>query len=127
MWQNLKNLHTWCNKHEWVIFLVMMVIMLRIPSLFMPHYYGDEEIYFVMGRAWRSGIPLYHAMFDHKPPLIYILAGIFNTVASFRMMLLVMMGVHTVLFWKLVNRFFGREHRILGYVSALIFVVTAHP
>ena len=115
--------HGWGNKHEWLLLLLVAVIVLRIPSLVTPHYYGDEEIYLVMGRAWRMGVPLYQAMFDHKPPLIYILAGIFPTIAAFRGMLLLMMMGHTVLFWKLSKLFWGEKNRNLAKWSSGIFVL----
>ena len=114
MWKMLKNLHGWCNKFEWVIFLVILVIVLRIPSFVMPHYYGDEEIYFVMGRAWSSGVPLYKAMFDHKPPLIYIMAGIAPTMWAFRGVLALVMVIHTVLFWKLAQAFWMKTRPVLA-------------
>lgn len=122
--KSLKKLHEWANKHEWLILLLLSVLILRIPSLFMPHYYGDEEIYFVMGRAWREGVPLYQAMFDHKPPLIYILAGLFPSMFSFRVMLLLMMGIHTWIFWELAKKFWQELARPkLAYLSSLIFVI----
>lgn len=89
----------------------------------MPHYYGDEEIYFVMGRAWAQGVPLYQAMFDHKPPLIYILAGLFPTMFAFRAALAGMMVIHTILFWELCKRFWANTRPKLAYVSSLVFVI----
>lgn len=123
MWNKVKQLHKWCNKFEWVIFLVILVLVLRIPSFVMPHYYGDEEIYFVMGRAWATGVPLYKAVFDHKPPLIYILAGIAPTMWAFRGVLALVMIVHTVLFWKLAQLFWQKSRPYLAYLSTLIFVL----
>ena len=119
----LKSLHTWCNKHEWVIFLILLVLVLRLPSFIMPHYYGDEEIYFVMGRAWRSGIPLYKSMFDHKPPLIYIMAGIAPTMLAFRGLLAGLMVLHTLLFWNLAKLIWDKTRPILAYVSSILFVL----
>lgn len=118
----IKRVDRWCNKHEWLLFLLLLVIALRLPSLFTPHYYGDEEIYFVMGRAWREGVPLYQEMFDHKPPLIYVMAGVLSSVYLFRLGLLVAMLLHTVLFWKLARLFWGEKRKILAYVSSLLFV-----
>lgn len=123
LWGMIMRLHRWCNGHEWILILVLAVIIFRLPSLVTPHFYGDEEIYFVMGRAWREGVPIYEAMFDHKPPLIYVLAGIFGTVPLFRGMLLAMMVLHTVLFWMLSKKFWGSDHPWLTKLSTLIFVV----
>ena len=113
----------WCNRHEWILFLIVVILVLRAPSLIIPHYYGDEEIYFVMGRAWRSGVPLYQAMFDHKPPLIYILAGLAPTVLAFRGLLAGMMILHTVLFWELAKKFWEKTRPFMAYVSSAIFVL----
>lgn len=118
-----KFLYTWCNKYEWIIFLIVLVLVLRLPSFIMPHYYGDEEIYFVMGRAWASGVPLYKAMFDHKPPLIYIMAGIAPTMLAFRGFLAGLMIIHTVLFWKLAQLFWQKTKPSLVYLSTLVFVL----
>lgn len=122
MMKKIKSLHLWCNKYEWIIFLITLVLVLRLPSFVMPHYYGDEEIYFVMGRAWSEGVPLYKAMFDHKPPLIYIMAGIAPTMMAFRGLLAAVMVIHTVLFWKLAQKFFAKTKPILAYLSSIIFV-----
>ncbi len=119
----IRSLHTWCNKHEWTIFLILLTLVLRLPSFVMPHYYGDEEIYFVMGRAWATGVPLYQAMFDHKPPLIYILAGIAPTMATFRGVLALFMVVHTILFVKLAELIWAKTRPKLVYLSSFIFVL----
>ncbi len=103
--------------------LLIVVALLRIPTLVTPHFYGDEEIYFVMGRAWSEGVPLYEAMFDHKPPLIYIVAGLFSTVALFRGFLLGSMLLHTYLFWLLARKFWGPKNLILAKLSSLVFVI----
>lgn len=123
MGQWVKVLHKWCNRHEWMLFLILLVVILRLPSFFMPHYYGDEEIYFVMGRAWRTGVPLYQAMFDHKPPLIYILAGLAPTMLAFRGVLAGMMILHTWLFWELAKKFWQKTRPFMAYVSSAIFVL----
>ncbi len=123
MIKRLKSLHEWCNKHEWIIVLLILVLVLRLPSFTMPHYYGDEEIYFVMGRAWDMGVPLYQAMFDHKPPLIYILAGIAPTMLAYRGVLALAMMLHTYLFWRLAQAIWAKTRPRLAYVSSLLFVL----
>ncbi len=119
----IKKAEKWCNHHEWLIFLILFLIALRVPSLFTPHYYGDEEIYFVMGRAWRTGVPMYEAMFDHKPPLIYMMAGVFNTIYLFRVALMGWMIAHTIIFWKLARLVFAGSKKILPYIASLLFVI----
>lgn len=121
--ETLKRLHKWCNGHEWIMILILMVVLFRLPSLVTPNFYGDEEIYFVMGRAWKEGVPLYSAIFDHKPPLIYILAGLFPAVPTFRGMLLVMMILHTVLFSNLAKLFWKGRNQLFYYLSTFVFVV----
>lgn len=122
LWRRILRLHRFCNNHEWILVLLLIVTVSRLPTLVTPNFYGDEEIYFVMGRAWSNGVPLYEAMFDHKPPLIYIIAGIFSTVTLFRSFLLLSMLVHTALFWKLAQKFWGERHLFLAKLSSLIFV-----
>lgn len=123
MSQSIVRLYKWCNKYEWIIFLTILVLVLRLPSFIMPHYYGDEEIYFVMGRAWASGVPLYQAMFDHKPPLIYIMAGIAPTMLAFRGLLAGLMILHTILFWKLAQALWAKTRPKLAYLSSFLFVL----
>lgn len=123
LWKRVVGLHRFCNHHEWILVLLLLVAVSRLPTLVTPNFYGDEEIYFVMGRAWSNGVPMYEAMFDHKPPLIYVMAGIFSTVTLFRGFLLLSMLVHTFLFWKLAQKFWGSNHPILAKLSSLIFVV----
>jgi len=122
LWKKVLSLHRYCNHHEWIIFLLLIVAVSRLPTLVTPNYYGDEEIYFVMGRAWSSGVPLYEAMFDHKPPLIYVMAGIFSTIPLFRGFLLLSMLVHTIVFWKIAEKFWGERDRVMAYLSSAIFV-----
>ncbi|PIR98936.1 hypothetical protein COT87_02135 [Candidatus Collierbacteria bacterium CG10_big_fil_rev_8_21_14_0_10_44_9] len=123
MMKQLKSLYNWCNKYEWIIFLITLVLVLRLPSFIMPHYYGDEEIYFVMGRAWKSGVALYRDMFDHKPPLIYVMAGIAPTMFAFRGLLALLMILHTVLFWNLAKLIWNKTRPILAYLASFIFVI----
>lgn len=118
-----ERLKRFCNKWEWLILLLGIIVLFRIPSLFEPHHYGDEEIYFVMGRAWREGVSLYSGAFDHKPPLIYILAGLTESVFLFRFVLMLWMMVHTWLFWLLAEWFWGKKKQFFIFLSTLIFVI----
>ena len=69
------------------------------------------------------GVPMYEMMFDHKPPLIYIMAGVFNTVYLFRAALMGWMILHTIFFWKLAKLIFAKSKKYLVYISSLLFVI----
>ncbi|OGY25024.1 MAG: hypothetical protein A2Y57_02565 [Candidatus Woykebacteria bacterium RBG_13_40_7b] len=53
--------------------IILFTIVLRIPSLFEPFWYGDEGVYFTVANALNNGLPLYNGIFDNKPPLLYLL------------------------------------------------------
>ncbi|MDE3096299.1 MAG: hypothetical protein KGK07_09910 [Chloroflexota bacterium] len=49
----------------------VLAFVLRYPSLFEPHWYGDEGIFAAIAANIRDGRMLYSAAWDNKPPLIY--------------------------------------------------------
>jgi hypothetical protein len=55
-----------------VVFLAFFII-LRLPSLFEPHWYGDEGIYASLAYAIEHGKKLYIDVFDNRLPGIYYL------------------------------------------------------
>jgi hypothetical protein len=59
-------------KRDWpVVLLLLEFIILRIPSLFEPHWYGDEGIYASVAFAIEHGKKLYVDVFDNRLPGIY--------------------------------------------------------
>ena len=98
--------------------LVLLAIVLRIPSLFEPYWYGDEAIYLTLGEGIRQGLGLYKDIFDHKPPLIYLLAAVSGSLYWFKFALLVSSTISIVLFWKLAKRIFE------GKLPAIILATT---
>lgn len=83
-------------------FLIVSVlfILLRLPSLFEPYWYGDEGIYLTLGQGIRSGLTLYSQIHDNKPPTLYYLAALSQTVFGFRLLLLVWMIPTIILFHR---------------------------
>ncbi len=61
-------------------FLIIFTILLRIPTLSEPYWYGDEGIYLVLGQMMRRGAILYRDIWDNKPPLLYLLYAIHPTL-----------------------------------------------
>jgi len=80
-----------------LIILALLIILLRLPSLFEPNRYADEDIYLTLGLGLKRGLVFYRDIHDNKPPLLYIIAAIAGNVPVFRLILL---------FWNLVNVYF---------------------
>lgn len=67
------------NKTFWFLFgLSLVFFFLRLPSLIEPNWYGDEGIYQVIGIALNNDRPLYSGIWDNKPPLLYLIYGLFQ-------------------------------------------------
>ena len=92
-------------RYRYWIILFLVFIILRIPSLFEPYWYGDEGIYLTLGQAIRKGITLYSHIHDNKPPTLYYLAAISQTVFGFRLLLLIFM-IPTIYFFNRLSLFF---------------------
>ena len=106
----------------WMWILLGLVVLLRIPSLFDPFYYGDELIYLTLGEGIRRGLVLYRDIFDHKTPFLYYLAAIAGNVFWFRLILGVWMLITTVLYYKLIQLLFPKNGHI-RFFSLLIFAI----
>ncbi len=72
----LLNFKQWVLRHETIIVLVCAVILVRVPTLFEPYWYGDEGIYLTIGQSLREGVKLYSEIHDNKPPLLYWMAAL---------------------------------------------------
>lgn len=64
----------------WLLVILIFVVLLRLPSFFEPHWYGDEEIYLVLGQMMRRGAVLYRDIWDNKTPLLYLIYSISPTL-----------------------------------------------
>lgn len=91
----------------WSLFIVLF-LFLRLPSLFEPYWYGDEAIYLVLGQAIRKGLTLYQHIHDNKPPSLYYLASLAQTVFGFRLILFVWMIPTTFFFYRLAEKYLAK-------------------
>ncbi|KKU92327.1 MAG: Glycosyl transferase, family 39 [Microgenomates group bacterium GW2011_GWA1_48_10] len=64
----------------WLLLVLGLIGVLRIPSLIEPNWYGDEQIYLVLGREIARGAVLYRDIWDNKPPLLYVLYALHPTL-----------------------------------------------
>lgn len=112
-------------KHWFLVYILVITFLLRLPSLFEPYWYGDEGITLTMGQVWRSGLILYRDIHDNKPPLLYILAGVANNLFWFKFILtywvLATIGIFWGLIWQINKRLLITPW--LNIISTAIFAL----
>jgi len=91
------------RKYQFILLISLFFIFLRLPSLFEPNWYGDEGIYLVLGQAIRKGQILYSQIHDNKPPTLYYLAAISQSVFGFRLLLSLWM-IPTIYIFHLLSK-----------------------
>lgn len=113
----------WLHKSEWLVVVLALVVILRIPSLFEPYWYGDEAIYLTLGQAINKGVPLYSGIHDNKPPLLYMVAAVARGNQFWFKFLAMGWNILTILaFVKLAEKVF--EHRKKQVVfSVFVFAI----
>ena len=112
-------------KNKFLILLSVLFLLLRLPSLFEPYWYGDEAIYLVLGQAIRKGLSLYGQIHDNKPPTLYYLAAISQSVFGFRFLLMLFMVPTIYFFHKLSKIFFTEKNSKLA--TLLFLILTSIP
>ncbi|MBI2464543.1 hypothetical protein HYV64_00205 [Candidatus Shapirobacteria bacterium] len=108
------------KKHRFVLIASLLFLLLRLPSLFEPYWYGDEGIYLVLGQALRKGLVLYRQIHDNKPPSLYYLAAIAQTVFGFRLLLAISMAFSSVIFHKFSTKLFSAK---FAKISTILFII----
>lgn len=108
------------SRNKFWIFTFLIFIILRLPSLFEPYWYGDEGIYLTLGHGIRKGLVLYKQIHDNKPPTLYYLAALGQTVFGFRLLLSLVMIPTVFFFYKLCLHFFKTN---LAKFSTFVFIV----
>jgi len=110
-------------RDAWFLLAICSVfVLLRIPSLIEPHWYGDEGIYQVVGRALLSGKTLYKDIWDNKPPLLYIIYALVNGNLYLIKLLSLFAGLFsTVLFFMLSKKIFSNT--LSFYISTFVFSI----
>lgn len=114
------NLLSSLNRYKILFFLIFIFLILRIPSLFEPNRYADEDIYLTMGQGLRKGLIFYKEIHDNKPPFLYLTAALAGNIFWFKFILLIVSTAGVVFFWKLAELIF-RENKTAVWVSTIIF------
>jgi hypothetical protein len=110
-----------------VVVLALLVLSLRLPSLFEPHHYGDEGVFAATAQQMLAGDRLYAEIWDNKPPLVFLVyAAVLATVGP-SMLALRLVGVvwsaATALVVLMIGRRVGGE--AVGWPAALLYAVLA--
>ena len=109
--QKIKNifLKTW--KHNFIFIPILVLVILRIPSLFWGWWYPDENIYLAVASDINHGELLYVDTWDNKPPLIYILYALIfffvgNLAWVYRLFNIFLGALTLVFFYNVVLQIF---------------------
>lgn len=107
---------------NWIVGILALVLILRIPSFFEPYYYGDEMVYLTLGQGVRQGVTLYKDLHDNKPPLLYLTAAAAGSLFWFKVILAFWMLATTVAFYKLSKKLFENNVKAQK-ISTIIFAL----
>jgi 4-amino-4-deoxy-L-arabinose transferase-like glycosyltransferase len=125
----MKKLNKLVEKQKNLILLLGLMVLLRIPSLYEPVWYGDENIYLTIGQGVRKGLVLYREItdFPNKPPMIYWLAAAVRSVFWFRLVLMVWSGLGTVVIYRMAQKLFGKREWVAPGLTLIFVLLTSLP
>ncbi len=111
----------------WLCWVLIIVLILRIPSFLEPYSYGDEMIYLTLGEGIRQGLTLYRDIHDNKPPALYVLAALAGSLFWFKIILAFWNLVTIVLFSKLAKTLFPKNSKFVKVSTTIFAVLTTIP
>jgi len=114
----------WLKKNKALIFILVLVFLLRLPSLFEPFVYGDEGIYLTLGQSVRKGVVLYREIHDNKPPFLYWLAALAGNFTYFRFLLLIWSLATVTFFFYLTKLLFPKKPKAIVLSTGLFALLT---
>lgn len=123
----IKRLDEKLDIEVWLCWVLIAVLVLRIPSFLEPYSYGDEMIYLALGEGIRQGLTLYRDIHDNKPPALYILAAISGSLFWFKIVLAFWNMVTIVLFSKLAKILFPKNTKFIKVSTTVFAVLTTIP
>jgi hypothetical protein len=112
---------------HWLIAILVLVFVLRIPSFFEPYYYGDEMIYMSLGTGVRQGEILYKDIYDNKPPFLYLVATLAGNLFMFKAILAFWNLATIFIFWKLAEKLLNKNTNGIKIATLLFALLTTLP
>jgi len=121
---DLKNI--W-KKHKFLLGILILVVLLRVPLLFEPFTYADEGIYLTLGQAVRKGLVLYRDIHDNKPPLLYLIAALTGSFPIYRLIHFLWSFATIFAFYKLSQLiFFKNQKAVISSTSIFAILTSLH-
>ncbi len=117
------------HRTAWFLLIVgFLFVLLRLPSLIEPHWYGDEGIYQVVGRAIASGRILYKDIWDNKPPVLYVLyALVYGNLFWIKLLSLISGLLSVLAFYALAAKILPKKSFAPYFSTALYAVIFGLP
>lgn len=112
---------------NWLIGLLALFFIFRIPSFFEPYYYGDEMVYLTLGQGVRQGLTLYKDLHDNKPPLLYLTAAAAGNLFWFKVILAFWSLITIFFFYKLSKHLFENNLKAQKLATLLFGLLTTLP
>jgi hypothetical protein len=106
-----------------LIGIVLLFIVFRIPSLVEPDWYGDEGIYQVIGRALHENRLLYRDIWDNKPPLLYLYYAFVRGDMFLARLMSLVFGVGAVVVFFFTAKTIFYKKNISLYLSTFVFAI----
>ena len=114
-------------KKYWLIPLFILVLLLRLPSIFEPFTYGDEGIYLALGQAARRGLVWYRDIHDNKPPMLYLVAALAGNFSYYRLIYLIWSFITVFVFYQLSRVLFGKNFpAVIITTTTFAFLTNSH-
>lgn len=113
--------------HRFLCIILILFVLLRLPSLFEPYWYGDEGIYQTVGMAMREGRMLYTEIWDNKPPLLFLLYAVVDGDQIWMRVLSLIAGCASVVVFYLLAREVLKRTLSVYIATAIFGIVFASP
>ena len=108
----------------WFLFAISIIfILLRLPSLFEPNWYGDEGIYQAIGTLLNNGEKLYIGAWDNKPPLLFILYAFLNSDQFLIRLTSLIFGLFSILIFYFISAKLFINNKIASIISTSIYAI----
>lgn len=120
MLKSFKKIDAFLDRQLPILLILALMLLLRLPNLVEPYWYGDEGIYLTIGNAMSQGEKLYSQIIDHKTPIIYYLA-MTPSQLWFRILNIVVMLITTSIFYVFCHQLFAKKWQSI--IATFLFMI----